>query len=164
MESLLLLKPDVYQRRLTKTILDRVMDAGLIIGKQYSAIPSAELVTTHYENSIRKHGPTIAHKLVSYFRSGPVHAAIIQGDDAVMRLRELSGPEACPIKCEPGTLRRDYGIDVLAQAIAEGRGVRNLVHSSDSPAEAQREIGLWFYRFLPPHLDAYIHGHPLLRR
>ena len=163
MDSLLLLKPDVHKRRLTQTILDRVKAAGLEIGPNYSVVPPADLVLAHYENSIKKHSQAVGQKLVTYFQSGPVLATIVRGDDAIVRLRELSGLEACPSQCLPGSIRRDYGLDTLAQAKAEGRGVNNLVHSSDSLAEARREIGLWFYKFLPAHLDERVYGYPLLR-
>ncbi|MBN2202579.1 MAG: nucleoside-diphosphate kinase [Candidatus Aenigmarchaeota archaeon] len=81
--------------------------------------------------------------LIEYVTSHPVIAMVLEGEDAVKKVRKLTG-HTMPIKAEKGTIRGDFGCDSPEKANAERRAVENLVHASGSIDEAQREINLWF--------------------
>ena len=154
-ESLLLLKPDAQARELSDIILERVMDAGLVVIQPYIITPSEEMVRTHYEKSILKYGGDIAERLVRYMTSGPIVVARVGGETAVESLRSLCGTAGDPAKCAPGSIRFDLADDCYERSTPQGRAVRNLVHSSDSLPEAKHEIGLWYVRFMPKELVRY---------
>jgi nucleoside-diphosphate kinase len=128
--TLILLKPDAVQRALCGRILTRFEDKGLkIVGMKLMKI-TPELAATHYE----------AHKarpfypgLVAFMTSSPVVAIALQGIGAIAICRKMMGATFGP-EAEGGTIRGDFG---------SSRSF-NLVHGSDSPAAAERELGLFF--------------------
>jgi len=81
--------------------------------------------------------------LVDFLSSGPVIALVIEGDNAIARVRELAG-NTIPILAEKGTIRGDHSDDSPSKANAEKRAIKNLVHASGDPEEAKFEIDLWF--------------------
>jgi nucleoside-diphosphate kinase len=88
-------------------------------------------------------GRKIKENLVKYMTSGPIVVMVLKGNRAVEVVRKLVGPTA-PHSAPPGTIRGDYSVDSPDLAAEEGRVVYNLVHASDSFAEAEREIKFWF--------------------
>jgi len=126
----LMVKPDGVQRNLVGEIISRFEKKGYkIIGLKMFRI-SRELAEKHYGEHV---GKPFFESLVDYITSGPVVAMVIEGKDAVSAAREMMGATN-PLKAAPGTIRNSFGIDIG----------RNVIHGSDSPLSAAREIGLFF--------------------
>ena len=81
--------------------------------------------------------------MVGFITSGPVMAIVLEGKNAITRVRELAG-HTVPAKADPGTIRGDYSDDTPTKANKEQRPIMNLVHASGDQAEADFEINLWF--------------------
>lgn len=132
--TLLLVKPDGVQRRLIGAILSRIEAKGYEVAELKKLTADKELLAEHYAE--HRERPFFGD-LVDYMSSAPLVAAIIEGDRVVEGLRSLCGTTD-PTTAAPGTIRGDWGRDW-------GTGnVENLVHSSDSPESAAREIDIWF--------------------
>jgi nucleoside-diphosphate kinase len=129
--TLLLIKPDGVERRLVGEIIGRVERKGLTIAALELRIISDELARHHYAEHDGK--PFFA-SLLEFITSGPLVAAIVEGPRAVVALRQLAGGTDPVDKATPGTIRGDFGLETQF----------NLVHGSDSPESAEREIALWF--------------------
>ncbi len=135
--TLVLIKPDGVQRGLVGPILTRFEARGLkIVGMKLMQVP-AELARKHYAEH---EGKPFYEPLLEFMSSGPVVAAVIEGERCIEGFRSLAGATD-PTTAAPGTIRgdlgRDWGLKVQ----------QNLVHGSDSLESAEREIGIWF-----PHL------------
>ncbi|RRD46285.1 nucleoside-diphosphate kinase [Tessaracoccus sp. OH4464_COT-324] len=130
MKTLVLVKPDAVSAGRLGAILSRYEEAGLrIVELEMRRIDDA-FSDLHYAAHVHRE---FYPPLKEFMTSGPLVAAIVEGDDAVRRVRELNGATD-PAAAEPGTVRADFGTDVR----------RNAVHASDSPESAAAEIGLWF--------------------
>lgn len=128
--TLILLKPDAVQRGLTGQILSRFEQKGLKIVAMKLMQITPELAATHYEaHKERKFYPG----LVKFMTSSPVVALALEGIDAIKICRTLMGA-TFGADAAPGTIRGDYGVSRSY----------NLVHGSDSPEAAARELGLFF--------------------
>jgi len=126
----LMIKPDGVQRGLVGEIIARFEKRGFkIVGLKMIRI-GRELAEKHYGEH---KGKPFFEPLVGYITSSPVVAMVIEGKNAVGAAREMMGATD-PLKAAPGTIRGTYGIDIG----------RNVIHGSDSPASAQREIALFF--------------------
>ena len=128
--TLILIKPDGVQRRLTGRILVRLEEKGLkLIGLKLIRV-TPELSKKHYAEHVSKpFYPT----LEEFITSGPVVAVCAEGPEAVSVVRTLMGPTNGR-QAAPGTIRGDFGLSRQM----------NLIHGSDGPEAAQREIGLYF--------------------
>jgi nucleoside-diphosphate kinase len=125
-----MLKPGVVQRRLAGEIIARIERKGLkIVALKMMTIPRS-LAETHYAEHREK---SFFGELVSFITSGPVVAMVIEGEDAIARVRGLCGATKVDAAL-PGTIRGDYAMHT---------GL-NIIHASDSPESAAREIGLFF--------------------
>ncbi|HEY6798340.1 MAG TPA: nucleoside-diphosphate kinase [Kineosporiaceae bacterium] len=132
--TLILVKPDGVTRGHVGEVLRRVEAKGYRLVALDLRVPSKELLAEHYADHVEK---SFYPELVEFMSSGPVAAAVVEGVRAVEGVLALCGPTD-PTTAPPGTIRGDLGHDW-------GRGVtENVVHRSDSPASASREIGLWF--------------------
>lgn len=129
-QTLVLLKPDAVQRGLVGEIISRLEGRGLKIVAMKMLWMDRELANRHY--SVHKGKPFFAG-LVEFITSGPIIAAVFEGENAVEVVREAMG-ETDPARARPGTIRGD-----LAQDIG-----RNLIHGSDSVETAKKEIELFF--------------------
>ncbi len=129
-QTLILLKPDAVQRRLVGEILNRFERKGLRIAAMKLMKISKELAERHYE---QHKGRPFYDSLVSFMTSEPVVAMILEGHEAISVSRKLMGA-TFGFDAEPGTIRGDFGIS----------NQYNLVHGSDSPEAAQREVELFF--------------------
>ncbi len=129
--TLLLIKPDGVERRLVGEILGRVERKGLTIAALELRTVSDELARRHYAEH---DGKSFFGSLVEFITSSPLVAAIIEGPRAIAAIRQLAGGTDPVDKALPGTIRGDFGLETQF----------NLVHGSDSPESAEREIGLWF--------------------
>ncbi len=128
--TLVLVKPDGMQRGLAGEIIARWERRGLrIAGLKLMRVTEA-MAREHYGEHDGK--PFFAG-LVSFITSGPVVAAVLEGPNAIQAVRATNGATN-PIEAAPGSIRADFGVD---------KG-RNLVHASDSPASAEREIAIFF--------------------
>lgn len=125
-----MLKPGVLQRRIVGEILSRMERKGFkIIGLKLMKIPR-DLAETHYGEHSEK--PFFAD-LVGYITSAPVVAMVLEGEEVISRLRLLCGATKVD-QALPGTIRGDYATQTQL----------NIIHASDSPESAAREIGLFF--------------------
>ena len=129
-KSFVMMKPDAVQRRLMGKILSRFEDKGLQIVAVKLMQIDEELAKTHYGEHAEK---PFFPSLVEYITSSPSLAMVIEGEEAITTIRKLVGATN-PLEADLGTIRGDYGMDTG----------RNIIHASDSPASAEREIGLFF--------------------
>jgi nucleoside-diphosphate kinase len=128
--TLIIFKPDAVQRGFCGKILTRFEDKGFqIVGMKLMRIP-VSLAETHYAPH---KGKPFYDGLVKFMTSSPVIVVAFAGKDAIAVSRKLMGA-TFGSKAEPGTIRGDFGIS----------NSFNLVHGSDSPESAQRELGLFF--------------------
>jgi nucleoside-diphosphate kinase len=128
--TLVLAKPDAMQRGLGSEVLRRMEQRGLKLAGLKLMRMSEELARTHYAEH---EGKPFYAGLVEYITSAPVVAAVFEGPRAISIVCATIG-STDPAEASPGSLRADYGLD---------KG-RNLVHASDSPESAAREIDLFF--------------------
>lgn len=133
-ETLVLIKPDSVRRQLTGEILNRYERKGLVIKALKLIDVPRELAEEHYAE--HKEKPFFG-ELVDFITSGPVVAFVLAGKDAVVNVRNLNGATN-PLDATPGSIRGDYALTMDS----------NVVHASDSPESASREIGLWFPEYV----------------
>jgi nucleoside-diphosphate kinase len=132
--TLVLVKPDGVRRGLSGAILARVEDKGYRFVALDQRVPTVDLLAAHYAEH---EGKPFYQPLVDFMSSGPVVAAVAEGQRVVEGFRALAGATD-PTAALPGTIRGDFGRDW-------GLPVQqNLVHGSDSVESAVREIRLWF--------------------
>ena len=128
--TFVMVKPDGVQRGLVGEIIARFERRGYkLVGLKMFTMPR-EVAETHYAEH---RGKPFFEGLVRYITSGPVVAMVWEGKNVIAAAREMMGATD-PQKALPSTIRGTYGIDVG----------RNVVHGSDSPASAAREIGIFF--------------------
>ncbi|MCI6583656.1 MAG: nucleoside-diphosphate kinase [Mobiluncus sp.] len=133
--TLVLIKPDGYARGLIGEVISRIEKRGFkIIGLKIT-IPTQEELEEHYFEHKDKH---FFNSLCEYMSSGPIVAMVVEGSRVVQSFRNMMG-DTNPALALPGTIRGD-----LARDWGPDRGVENIVHGSDSPQSADREIALWF--------------------
>ena len=128
--TLVLIKPDAMQRGLAGEILARFEQRGLAVKAARLVHVDRGLAERHYEEHREK---PFFGELVEFITSAPTLALVLEGDSAIEAVRTTMGGTN-PASAAPGTIRGD-----LALAMPD-----NLVHGSDSPTSAQREIALWF--------------------
>ena len=128
--TLILIKPDAMQRRLAGDILGRIERRALTLRAGKLIHVDAQLAETHYAEHREK---PFFGELVEFITSGPTFALVVEGEGAIATMRKTIGATN-PADAEPGSIRGD-----LALAMPD-----NLVHGSDSPESAEREIALWF--------------------
>lgn len=132
--SLVLVKPDGYRRGLTGEVLRRIEAKGYTLAALSVLTASREQLAAHYAEH---EGKPFYEPLVEFMSSGPVTAVVVEGQDCIKGFRSLAGATN-PTEAVPGTIRGDLGRDW-------GRKVQeNIVHGSDSPESADREIAIWF--------------------
>ena len=132
--SLVLVKPDGYARGLTGEVLRRIEAKGYTLVALAVTTPTRDKLAAHYAEH---EGKPFYEPLVEFMSSGPVVAMVVEGDRVVEGFRALAGATD-PTKALPGTIRGDLGRD-WGRAVVE-----NIVHGSDAPASADREIKIWF--------------------
>lgn len=133
-ETLVLIKPDGVKRSLTGEILRRIEAKGYVITDLKLVSASADLLNAHYEEH---QGKPFFEPLVEFMLSGPVVAVRLRGNRVIEGFRSLAGATD-PTTAAPGTIRGDLGRDWGLKV------AQNLVHGSDSPESAARELALWF--------------------
>jgi nucleoside-diphosphate kinase len=125
-----LVKPDGVQRGLVGEVISRLERRGLrLVAARFLQV-SPQLAETHY--AVHK-GKPFYEGLIKYITSAPVMAMVWEGPNAVAAVRQTMGSTR-PTEAAPGTLRHDFALEVG----------RNLTHASDEPANAEKEVALWF--------------------
>jgi len=132
--TLVLIKPDGVKRNLSGAILARVEAKGYTLAELKKVNATREVLEEHYAEH---EGKPFYEPLVEFMLSGPVVAAIFEGERVIEGFRSLAGTTD-PTTAAPGTIRGDFGRD-WGTAVQQ-----NLVHGSDSTESAEREIGIWF--------------------
>lgn len=180
-KTLILIKPDGVKRGLVGEILKRIEQRGLkvIALEMFQATP--EQINHHYpkdpkwihrlgEKSLMTYerykmdpvemlgtndpdeiGKMVRQWLVDFMTSGPMVKMAVKGIHAIDMVRKLCG-HSLPNMAEMGTIRGDYSVDSPALANAAKRAVHNLIHASETPEEAEHELGYWF---LPDEIHDY---------
>jgi nucleoside-diphosphate kinase len=128
--TLILIKPDAFERGLTGEVLSRFERKGLRIAAMRLVTIEEEFANRHYAEHAEK---PFFGELVAFITRGPLVAAVFEGPEAVAAARQLIGATD-PLEAAPGSIRGDHAVEVTF----------NLVHGSDSDESAQREIELWF--------------------
>ncbi|MHA0288126.1 nucleoside-diphosphate kinase [Mycobacterium sp. C3-094] len=129
--TLVLIKPDGVARRLIGEIISRIEAKGLTVAALELKNVDDALARAHYAEH---DGKPFFDSLLEFITSGPVVAAVLEGPRAIAAFRQLAGGTDPVEKAVPGTIRGDLGLETQF----------NLVHGSDSPESAAREIELWF--------------------
>lgn len=166
--ALVILKPDAVQRSLMGEIIGRFERVGLKFVAAKFLVPNEDQLKEHYdkddawctekgERTIKdlegaglpvekeaiEYGRDIVRQIVKVMQESPVMAMVVEGNEACAVARKLAGATE-PKTSDVGTIRGDFTIDSYGHAMHEGRSTRNLVHCSDVPEEAEREIKVWF--------------------
>lgn len=166
--TLVIVKPDGVQRSLMGEIVKRFERTGLKFTAFKFLVPTEEQCWEHYqkddawfkekgeriiedrkandlpvEKEAIEYGKDIIRVVVSYMTSGPVLAAVIEGNKATEIVTKLVGGTE-PTKSDVGTIRGDFTVDSYDISTLDDRGVRNLIHCSGTPEEAEVEIKIWF--------------------
>jgi nucleoside-diphosphate kinase len=128
--TLILVKPDAFDRNLTGEIIARFERKGLRLAAMQLMTITRELASQHYAEH---EGKPFYEELVTFITSGPLVAIVLEGNSAVVAARQVIGATD-PLQSNTGSIRGDF-------AIAVGQ---NMVHGSDSPESAAREVALFF--------------------
>jgi nucleoside-diphosphate kinase len=128
--TLILVKPDAFERGLTGEILARFERKGLRIVAMKHMTVERDLAEQHYAE--HRERPFFGD-LVEFITGGPLVALVLEGSDAIKAARQVIGATN-PLEAAPGSIRGDYALEVQT----------NMVHGSDAPESAAREIGLFF--------------------
>lgn len=166
--TLVILKPDTVQRSLIGEVIRRFERTGLKCTAMKMFMADEVRLLQHYNKDdawfLKKgarvvedmqaqgrevtkepieYGKDIIRTIVHYMEAAPVVAMVWEGNEAVAVVTKLVGSTE-PKTSDVGTIRGDFTVDSYSHSSYENRSVRNLVHQSESPEEAEREIALWF--------------------
>ena len=128
--TLILVKPDAFARNLTGEIIARFERKGLRLVAMNLLTMTSDLAERHYAEH---EGKPFYEELVTFITSGPLVAFVLEGEQAVVAARQVIGATD-PLQATTGSIRGDFAIEVG----------QNMVHGSDSPESAAREVGLFF--------------------
>lgn len=128
--TLILVKPDAFERRLTGEVIARFEHKGLEIASLKLMVVDRQLAKRHYAEH---EGKPFFGDLVEFITGGPLVAMVLEGHEAVAAARQVIGATN-PLEAAPGSIRGDHGLEVQT----------NLVHGSDSDESAEREVALFF--------------------
>lgn len=162
-QTLIIIKPDGVKGGFTDEIIRRYEAVGLRVAKRKDMMAPLSIVEKHYPmdpeylksigektiaagqkvKSTEDQGRKVVGWLRKFITSGPIVVLLLEGEDAVVKAREVTG-FTDPAKAEKGTIRGDLGTDNILKANQEERPVYNLLHASGSLEEAKKEIELWF--------------------
>jgi len=168
-QTLVLIKPDGVKRGIIGKIISRLEDTGLKICAMKMIWPDSELAVKHYPleeewargvfdkaksaaekekkkfefEDHQKYGKFIQDSLKDFIKESPVVAMVIKGSHAIELVRKITGPTE-PRQAPPGTIRGDFASVSYEISNKNKKAVRNLIHASDSPKTAKKEISLWF--------------------
>lgn len=138
--TFVMIKPDGVQRGLVGEILTRFEKVGLKLVAMKFMHVDEEFSKKHYSDLVEK---PFYPGLENLLTSGPVVAMVFEGAKSISLVRKMVGATE-PASSLPGTIRGDYAHMNYAKADADGKALPNLIHASDSPQGAEKEIHLWF--------------------
>jgi len=166
-QTFVIIKPDGVQRSFVGEIIGRIEKTGLKLVAMKMMVPTEEQCWAHYNKddawflekgnkivedrksrsaevskSALEYGKEIIGRLVKFMTAGPVVIMVIEGNRSVGIVKKLVGGTE-PLTSDVGTIRGDLTLDSYGLADAGDRAVRNIIHCSDKPEEAQREIKIW---------------------
>lgn len=166
--TLVIIKPDGVQRALIGDIISRFERTGLKFTAFKFLVATPEQCMTHYnkddawflkkgnriiddlktqglpvEKDAMAYGKGIIDTIVKFITAGPILAFVVEGNQAVAIVTKLVGSTE-PSTSDVGTIRGDLTVDSYGHSTLQNRAVRNLIHCSESPEEAEREIKVWF--------------------
>jgi nucleoside-diphosphate kinase len=170
-KTLIIIKPDGVQRSLIGEIIKRYEQVGLKMIALKMLIPTEEMAIKHYYEvggdawleevgkkaaasyekkglkspfaTFKENGTAIMKSNAKYLSAGPVIAMVWQGNQSVALARKITGGTE-PLSSDMGTIRGDYTLDTYQIADTDQRSIRNLIHASGTPEEAEKEIPIWF--------------------
>jgi len=128
--TLILIKPDAVRRNLIGEVISRIERKGLRVIAMDLRTIERETAESHYAEHV---GKPFFDSVVDFITSAPLVALVAEGERAIEAFRVLAGATD-PVKAPPGTIRGDYALEVS----------KNMVHGSDSPESAEREIKIFF--------------------
>ena len=128
--TLILVKPDAFERGLTGEVIARFERKGLTLSAMRLLTADEEIANRHYAEHTEK---PFFGELVSFITRGPLVAMVLEGNDAVAAARQVIGATN-PLEAGPGSIRGDFATEITF----------NLVHGADSDESAEREIAIWF--------------------
>src|SRR5947209_15014935 len=128
--TLILVKPDAFARNLTGEIIARFERKGLRLAALEQIVMERSVAERHYAEH---EGKPFYEELVSFITSGPLVAMVLEGEQAVVAARQVIGATN-PLEASTGSIRGDFAIEVG----------QNMVHGSDAPESAAREVALFF--------------------
>lgn len=166
--TLVIIKPDGVQRGLIGDIINRFERTGLKFTGFKFLVPTVEQCLEHYhkdeewflrkgkriiedltaqglpvEKDAMAYGKGIIDTIVAFITAGPVLAMVIEGNQSVAIVTKITGSTE-PATSDVGTIRGDLTVDSYGHSTIQNRAVRNLIHCSESPDEAERELKVWF--------------------
>lgn len=166
--TLVIIKPDGVQRGLIGEIISRFERTGLKFTAFKFLVPTVEQCLEHYhkdeewflrkgkriiedltaqglpvEKDAMAYGRGIIDTIVAFITAGPVLAMVIEGNQSVAIVTKITGSTE-PATSDVGTIRGDLTVDSYGHSTIQNRAVRNLIHCSESPDEAERELKVWF--------------------
>jgi nucleoside-diphosphate kinase len=166
--TFVILKPDTVQRSLIGEVISRFERTGLKFVAMKMFVPDEARLLAHYnkneewflkkgnriiedlkahnlpiEKDAMAYGRSIIDTIVTYMTAAPVIAMVLEGNQSVAVVTKIVGTTE-PSSSDVGTIRGDFTVDSYGHSSFENRAVRNLIHCSESPEEAEREIKVWF--------------------
>ena len=129
-QTYIMIKPDGVQRGLIGEIVSRIEKRGLKVAAMRMNVMSEESAKEHYKEHVER---PFFGSLIEYVTSGPSVSMVVEGKNSVVIMRAVNGATN-PVEALPGTIRGDFAVETG----------RNVVHASDSPESAQREIAIHF--------------------
>ncbi len=140
-QTLVIVKPDAMKKKLSSEILGRFEKSGLSV-KEFNIVKlNKEFVSNFYSHLNNKIPPKMIESIHDFMTSYKVMAVILEGEDAVQKVRKLVGPTD-PSKAPKGTIRGDFSDDVMAERDKKQEATQNAVHASGNIEEAQKEIAM----------------------
>ena len=166
--TLVIIKPDGIQRGLIGEIIGRIERAGLKFTGLKLIRATEDQLWTHYnkddawfqkkgeriindlkqqdlpvEKEAMEYGKGIIDTIIKYMTAAPLLVLVVEGNQSVGIVTKLVGSTE-PLTADVGTIRGDFTVDSYGHSTYENRAVRNLIHCSESPEEAERELEIWF--------------------
>ena len=138
--TLVILKPDAVSQHLIGILLMRLEKTGAKLINMKMLKASKDQLTNHYEGVgklLSRKGSSIFEETINYMSSGMIVPIVLEGGNIVTKIRKLCGP-TCPWEAPIGTLRGDFGRK------DPNLPIRNVIHASATPEEAEQEIKIWF--------------------
>lgn len=134
------LKPDAVQRGIVGDVIKRLERSGMRLSAMKMVQADDDILQEHYSEHVDK---DFYEGLKNFMQEGPIVAMVLEGVNAVENVRKLVG-ETAPKEAQPGTIRGDFAHISFEHADEKGKAVKNIIHASGNPEEAEEEVSIWF--------------------